>query len=537
MQLKSDIPAQKLRGAYYTPSAIASFILRWGMVGNADADMLEPSCGDGSFLRQIVAERMPFGHLTAVEFDKGEADKARAVGLRDCEVINDDFHRFCMTTQKRFDFIFGNPPFIRYQNYSKDQQLLADGIFRNAGLKRSKLTNAWAAFVVGCSLLLKERGKMAFVLPTDLLQVGYAKQIRDYLVSNFNRIVVVSFKRLAFEGIQQDVLLLLCDRTGTTEHRINFIEVEDADVLQRLSFKSMESSSKHIDTLSDKWNHYFLDREELDFLNGIKAGSMHCIGSYANVEVGITTGSNHYFTVPQSTVEEYGLQDYSRPLVGRNAQLSGLSFMESDWHQNVVNGDRANLLVFLPGVREVGDDGVRSYIAYGEQQGIDKGYKTGIRDDWYVIPSIKLSDAFFLCRSDVYPTFSLNQAQAYATSTLHRVSIKEGVDHRALVVSYYNSLSFAFAEILGRKFGGGALELMPSEVEGIFLPYRDDNGALFDEVDQMVRSKKAIDEILAFTDMELLHNGMGFSVSEVEMARRIWRKLLGHRLHGRSFYK
>lgn len=78
-------------------------------------------------------------------------------------------------------------PFIRYQYYDEGQQELAGEIFKKAGLKRSKLTNAWVTFVVGCSLLLKETGKMGFVIPSELLQVTYAQQLRKYLATSLIR--------------------------------------------------------------------------------------------------------------------------------------------------------------------------------------------------------------------------------------------------------------------------------------------------------------------------------------------------------------
>ena len=52
--------------------------------------------------------------------------------------------------------------------------------------------------------------------------------------------------------------------------------------------------------------------------------------------------------------------------------------------------------------------------------------------------------------NNLYPKFVLNEAGAYTTDTMHRVFIKEGVNKKAFVASYYNPLSFAFAEILGR---------------------------------------------------------------------------------------
>ncbi|WP_249118680.1 class I SAM-dependent methyltransferase [Prevotella jejuni] len=537
MQLIEDASAQKLRGAYYTPPAIASFILHWGINGSTDADILEPSCGDGVFLEQMATEHMLFHHTTAVEYEAVEAEKARAIGLHDSEVINSDFHRFCLYTEQRFNLVVGNPPFIRYQYYDEEQQVLAGEIFKKAGLKRSKLTNAWVTFVVGCSLLLKEKGKMGFVIPSELLQVTYAQQLRKYLATSFNKINIISFENLVFEEIQQEVVLLLCERTGTGEHLIEHIEVKDAEALQQLDPHRLKLPTKQIDFHADKWTYYFLDKEELDFLNKVRVKNMPKIGTYADVEVGITTGSNGYFTVPQGVVDMYQLHEYARPMVGRSVQVNSLCFTKTDWQQNLANGAKANLLVFTPGAKENGNEGTKAYIENGEQQGINKGYKTSIRDDWYVIPSIKLSDALFLRRNNLYPKFVLNEARAYTTDTMHRVFIKEGVNRKAFVVSYYNSLSFAFAEILGRNFGGGVLELMPSEVEGVYLPYREENAKLFEKVDQMVRDKKTADEILDFTDKEMLQKGMGFFETETKMARSIWYKLMGRRLNRETLEK
>lgn len=537
MQLIEDASAQKLRGAYYTPPAIASFILHWGINGSTDADILEPSCGDGVFLEQMATEHMLFHHTTAVEYEAVEAEKARAIGLHDSEVINSDFHRFCLYTEQRFNLVVGNPPFIRYQYYDEEQQVLAGEIFKKAGLKRSKLTNAWVTFVVGCSLLLKEKGKMGFVIPSELLQVTYAQQLRKYLATSFNKINIISFENLVFEEIQQEVVLLLCERTGTGEHLIEHIEVKDAEALQQLDPHRLKLPTKQIDFHADKWTYYFLDKEELDFLNKVRVKNMPKIGTYADVEVGITTGSNGYFTVPQGVVDMYQLHEYARPMVGRSVQVNSLCFTKTDWQQNLANGAKANLLVFTPGAKENGNEGTKAYIENGEQQGINKGYKTSIRDDWYVIPSIKLSDALFLRRNNLYPKFVLNEARAYTTDTMHRVFIKEGVNRKAFVVSYYNSLSFAFAEILGRNFGGGVLELMPSEVEGVYLPYREENSKLFEKVDQMVRDKKTADEILDFTDKEMLQKGMGFFETETKMARSIWYKLMGRRLNRETLEK
>lgn len=535
MQLIENATDQKLRGAYYTPPAIAKFILQWGISDSNDSDILEPSCGDGVFLKCISNNEMLYNSITAIEYEAGEAEKARAIGLHDSEVINADFHRFCLDTDKRFNLVVGNPPFIRYQYYDSNQQKLADEIFKRSKLKRTKLTNAWVTFVVGCSQLLTEIGKMGFVIPSELLMVKYAQQLRQYLAKNFNKINIISFENLIFEEIQQDVVLLLCEKNGTDEHLIEHIEVKDANGLLTLDPYRLKFPTKKIDFHTDKWTYYFLEKKELELLEKVKR-NMPSISNYANVEVGITTGANDYFTVPDSIVTLYDLKEYAKPMVGRSVQVTSLCFTEEDWRANVDSGAKAFLLAFPSGVKEKGNDGVRAYIENGEKAGVNNGYKTSIREEWYIIPSIKISDALFLRRNNLYPKFVLNEAKAYTTDTMHRVFIKNGVNKKAFVASYYNSLSFAFAEILGRNFGGGCLELMPSEVGGIYLPYRVENEALFTGIDSMLRQKRTADEILDYTDRKILHDGMGLSMEEVKTARSIWHKIMGRRLSRETLY-
>ena len=67
---------------------------------------------------------------------------------------------------------------------------------------------------------------------------------------------------------------------------------------------------------------------------------------------------------------------------------------------NVASEAKAHLLVFTPDAKENGNEGVKAYLESGEAADIDKGYKTSIRDQWWVIPSIKLSDALFLRRNN-----------------------------------------------------------------------------------------------------------------------------------------
>ncbi|MBU3995854.1 MAG: hypothetical protein KKF42_08825 [Actinobacteria bacterium] len=310
------------------------------------------------------------------------------------------------------------------------------------------------------------------------------------------------------------------------------MELTDASELETLDVNKLKSPKKQIDFKSNKWTFYFLEQEEINFLETVaQKRNIPRIGDYANVEVGITTGANDYFTVSLPVVEDYNLQEFAKPMVGRSVQVNSIIFNEEDWMRNRLTKAKAHLLVFPPKQKLDGHKGANSYISMGESMGVNKGYKTGIREDWFVVPSIKLSEALFIRRNNLFPKLIINEAGAYTTDTMHRVFIKEGVNINVFVASFYNSLSLAFSEISGRSYGGGVLELMPSETEKIILPYKEENEAILYQIDQMMRKKKSIDEILKTTNDQILKKGYGFTDKEIKLADRIWKKLSSRRLN------
>src|SRR5690606_12529929 len=101
------------------------------------------SCGDGNFLEALQKLRLNFKSVTAIELDEIEYFKSRRFSSELVNIVNDDFHRYCLSTEKKFDLVVGNPPYIRYQFFNKEQQGLAQEVFEKSQLKYSKLANAW----------------------------------------------------------------------------------------------------------------------------------------------------------------------------------------------------------------------------------------------------------------------------------------------------------------------------------------------------------------------------------------------------------
>lgn len=212
-------------------------------------------------------------------------------------------------------------------------------------------------------------------------------------------------------------------------------------------------------------------------------------------------------------------------------QVRGLVYDKTEFKWNRDSNNRSYILDFTDLNLSEAPKGVLNYLKEGEQDGIHEGYKCSIRDRWYQIPSIWSPDNFLLRRNNAYPKLVSNHIDAYSTDTMHRIKIDSKVDKDAFAVSFYNSVSFAFAEIFGRSYGGGVLEILPSEAEKILLPYSPHNKKIYEKVDAMLKEDLPIEVILDFTDQELLIKPKVISSSQAKQFREIWENLRDRRLN------
>ncbi|MCW5850839.1 MAG: SAM-dependent methyltransferase, partial [Anaerolineae bacterium] len=90
-------------------------------------------------------------------------------------------------------------------------------------------------------------------------------------------------------------------------------------------------------------------------------------------------------------------------------------------------------------------------------------------------------------------------------------------------------LTFAFAEVIGRSYGGGVLELEPNEAETLPLPLTNSEALDLDQLDKLVRAGE-IETVLNLTDDVLLIRGLGLTRYETHMLRHMWQKLRNRRI-------
>jgi adenine-specific DNA-methyltransferase len=556
---KPALSYQKLRGGYYTPKPIGDFLARWA-IQSPTTQVCEPSCGDGILLESSLNALIELGAsknhavslVHAIEIDSGERAKAlerlRETGFPapDSMIHNGDFFAYCKhhlmdegllsVCDKReprfFDAIVGNPPFVRYQNFPEEQRKPAFEIMKRAGMKPSRLTNTWVPFLVASSFLLTKQGRMAMVIPAELLQVNYAAELRRFLSDYFNKITLITFKKLVFEGIQQEVVLLLGERNGDDRTGIRTIELNNIDDLASYEHTDFSHNElKPMDHSTEKWTQYFLNRREIQLLRSLREHEgLTRAGKVIDVDVGVVTGQNQFFVLSDEQIRKVSLEEYSQRIVGRSGHLKGVLFLESDYQSNVGKQFPAYLLD-LPKVSfDKLPKAAREYVKSGEDANLHTGYKCQIRDPWYIVPSVWTPDAFMLRQIHGYPKIIVNKAKATCTDTIHRVKLLNGTSGERIAAAFLNSLTFAFSEVIGRSYGGGVLELEPNEAEKLPLPLKGSEHLILRELHNLIL-KDDIDGVLEITDKVLLIDGLGLSERDVKALRRIWVKLRDRRIN------
>ena len=157
--------SRKDLGSYYTPADVVRTLVTWAMEGDLSGGVLDPSCGDGRFLR---------GLKDAVGVDVDPVASAAAAERVEARIVTADFFAWASETNHRFAATVGNPPFIRYQRFNGALRQRALEYCAAQGVTLSGLCSSWAPFVVAASSVLKPGGRLAFVVPAEIRRPWFA---------------------------------------------------------------------------------------------------------------------------------------------------------------------------------------------------------------------------------------------------------------------------------------------------------------------------------------------------------------------------
>lgn len=532
---------RKELGAFYTPPELVSALTDWAVRTKTDR-VLEPASGEAAFLLAALRRLRTLGASDPAEAVLGVEIDAEALSatrrLLDseherCDLLRSDFFDLAPNDTGLFDAVVGNPPYIRYHLFRGDARRRGHDAAAAGGVELNGLASSWAPFVVHASRFLRDDGRLAFVLPAELLHVDYAKPIRSFLLERFGSITVVTFERAVFPGAMIDTVLLLAE--GGTRRGLRVLRLRDETELADVVSAPFAMPS------TERWSSLRTAGAGVSALEKLRAaGRLLRLGEIASVDIGCVTGANDFFVLTRTEARAQALPPrLFQRTIARPGQLRGAVLTDQDG-QELVKKERCLLLtVTRPGIEQE-QTALARYLRRGRRLGIPRAYKCRMRQPWYAVPGVRVPDAFLSYMSSKTPRVCMNTAGFSSTNLVHQVRfhLTAHAARAAYVALLHSSIALLSFELEGRSYGGGVLKLETKEAERAELPRL--NGALaveaastLPDIDRALREHGA-EAAAAIIDRVLLDAGVLTGV-ELDVVRATWRELQQRRVvRGRS---
>lgn len=519
---------RKTSGSYYTPHRTVRFTYNYLTEQNKFFHtILEPSVGDGRFLDEYINHTTP-KYVIGVELDEDKISNLKNKKYpSNVTIVASDFLEYAQSCPDWFQLIIGNPPYINIKNMGEKFLRMGRDICKGLNLPESLLQNSWVAFVLVSLNLLDNNGVIFFVLPTDFLQVQYAEKLRTFLEEKFNTIHIITFLEQMFPDIEQEVCLVYLTNEEQALPYILYKQYKKLDSTTPL----LESRIERNKPLK-KWSNAVLSDADIDLLNQI-AAEYRCIGDIATSAPGIVTAANNKFILTDDEVNQYNCRNYVIPIISKGVMARNKFEVNNNLIQQLAHDGKKVYLLNLANTDENAlPETLKNYLgktAKTERDGIEiqKSYKCSKRKPWYAVPIVKNGSVIFFKRYDLCPRISTNPEGIHTTDIAYNLQLNEAFEAESLVFCFYNSLTLAQCEFVGRYYAGGVSELTPSEFRSVHIPYRQIELTDISKLKEMFDQNKPLDEIIDFVNSKTL--ALNLRIDKIDQLNSIRKRLIKRR--------
>ena len=303
---------QKNNDQIFTPVEIVKLMLdNIGYKGNVilTQKIMEPSCGNGAFLVEIVnrivrqakrnnlsaneialilshniygIEKDPNLHQECIKNLNNVLVKHNIPLISWNNIINGDTTKEYVKYKCTFDFVVGNPPYIRIHHYDEElKKQIANSQFC------SGMSDLYVYFYEMGLDMLNDSGKLVYITPNSFLKNASQQAFRDYCIENKLLAHIIDFGSAnIFENVDTYVAICMLNKQP---HRHLFYQSSTTLVPGHIVKIKLSYISKYM--RNKKW--YFSD---LDIMNSIYATSIeNTLQGHYNVQYGIATNADKLY--------------------------------------------------------------------------------------------------------------------------------------------------------------------------------------------------------------------------------------------------
>jgi phospholipid N-methyltransferase len=287
--------------SYYTNSDYITDYMVSKLEVNISDTVLEPSVGEGIFVDKILKinknqcisiydiDDYAINVVTEKYSDKSNIE------INNSNTLFDEKLNLRRDTMNGFSKIIGNPPYGAHM--SKNERDKVNSIYPEIYSK-----DTYVLFFYRCLTLLKESGRMVFIIPDTFLYLNLHKKFRKFLFSNFCVEEILIFPSNLFPGISfaYSNLSIITVKKEKKLIDTNIIKIHDS-IAKETDFSIIESfipkEIPQIDILKEKNYNLHLNTELTSKLTYTDLS----LGDIAECVTGIYTGNNKAYIKVKST--------------------------------------------------------------------------------------------------------------------------------------------------------------------------------------------------------------------------------------------
>lgn len=349
---------QKQQGQYMTPPFIVNLILdslEYNDNKILTKKIMEPSFGDGSFLIEIasriinvgLSENLGLEQISTIlnnnifGIEKDSDLYRKAIGklnqlvsyykLPDIEwsnLTNGDTLLLYKNYIGQFDFVVGNPPFVRVHHIPNDYR----DIIREFKFSDGML-DMYIVFYELSVKLLNEKGLLGFITPNSFLKNTSQKKFREYLIANKLLWKLYDFKnsKIFLDASTYTCVCLLNNNAQRNNVQMQYREYkyDETKNIDDCCISENTYSLAQIEQMGHLWN--FCSAINAKFLDEIKK-TTHKISDIAIVQNGITTNRDDVYVI-----KVYLDKDCTVPYMGKHTdELKTVYFKANKQSENKI---------------------------------------------------------------------------------------------------------------------------------------------------------------------------------------------------------
>lgn len=209
----STFSHQKRFGQYFSGDKVAALLSLLLPQGLQYCSIIDPMVGNGDLLSAVVAKATKNVQMLGVEIDEPVAVACQKRLPQANIICEDAFQSKAVITEKGWDLVITNPPYVRYQLQNDDNSVMPTGnairdnlftllnqlSYLDAEEKQlllqitqnySGLSDMAVPSWILCASLVKTGGILAMVVPETWLNREYAKPIQYLLLKTFDVLTI-----------------------------------------------------------------------------------------------------------------------------------------------------------------------------------------------------------------------------------------------------------------------------------------------------------------------------------------------------------